>query len=42
VRHREHDMEVAGGQEFSLAGRQPALTRLRLALGTVPIPARVV
>ena len=33
VRHSEHDMEVAGGQEFALAGRQPALARLRLALG---------
>ena len=42
VRHSEHDMEVAGGQEFALAGRQPALARLRLALGAVPISARVV
>src|ERR1700723_4380895 len=42
VRHSEHDMEVAGGQEFSLAGRQPAFARLRLALGAVPISARVV
>jgi hypothetical protein len=40
--HSEHDMEVAGGQEFSLAGRQPTLARLDLALGTVPISARVV
>ena len=37
VRHGEHDMEVAGGQEFALAGRQPALARLRLTLGAVPI-----
>jgi hypothetical protein len=35
-------MEVAGGQEFSLAGRQPMLARLGLALGAVPISARVV
>ena len=42
VRHSEHDMEVAGGQEFAFAGRQPALARLRLALGAVPISARVV
>jgi hypothetical protein len=35
-------MEVTGGQQFALAGRQPALARLRLALGTVPISARVV
>ncbi len=40
--HREHHMEVAGGQEFSLTGRQPALARLALALGAVPISARVV
>ena len=26
--HREHHMEVAGGQEFSLAGRQPTLACL--------------
>src|SRR6266496_3323083 len=38
----EHNMEVAGGQEFALAGRQPTLARLRLALGAVPISARVV
>src|SRR5437016_12808810 len=42
VRHSEHDMEVAGGQEFSLAGRQPALAGLGLALGAVPVSARVV
>src|SRR5467141_3133968 len=35
--HSEHNMEVAGGQEFSLAGRQPTLARLGLTLGTVPI-----
>src|SRR5258708_3177541 len=40
--HSEHNMEVAGGQEFSLAGRQPTLARLRLTLGAVPISARVV
>jgi len=40
--HSEHNMEVAGGQEFSLAGRQPTLARLGLALGAVPISARVV
>src|ERR1039457_2930385 len=42
VGHREHDMEVAGGEKFSLAGRHPALARLRLALGAVPVSARVV
>jgi len=42
MRHSEHNMEVAGGQEFSLAGRQPTLARLGLALGAMPISARVV
>jgi hypothetical protein len=42
VRHSEHDVEVAGGQEFAFAGRQPALASLRLALGAVPVSARVV
>ena len=42
VRHSEHDMEVASGQEFAFAGRQPALARLGLALGAVPISARVI
>src|SRR5271169_975422 len=27
VGHGEHDMEITGGQEFSLAGRHPALAR---------------
>jgi hypothetical protein len=40
--HREHHVKVAGGQEFSLAGRQPALPRLGLALRAMPISARVV
>jgi len=42
VRHSEHDVEVAGGQEFAFAGRQPALASLRLALGAVSVSARVV
>src|SRR5713101_9977305 len=42
VRHSEHDMEVAGGQEFEFASRQPVLACLCLALGAVPISARVV
>src|SRR5438132_9005838 len=42
VGHSEHNMEVAGGQEFAFAGRQPALAGLCLALGAVPISARVV
>jgi hypothetical protein len=40
--HSENNMEVAGGEEFSLMGRQPTLARLNLALGAVPISARVV
>ncbi len=39
MRHSEHHMEVAGGQEFSFAGRQPTLACLGLALGAVPISA---
>src|SRR5437773_7028836 len=35
VRHGEHGMEIAGSQEFALAG-------LRLTLGAVPISTRVV
>src|SRR5438034_285251 len=42
VRHSEHDMEVTGSQQFALASRQPAFAGLCLALGTVPISARVV
>src|ERR1700687_4863207 len=42
VGHGEHDMEVAGGQEFAFAGRQPALACLRLALRAVPVSTRVV
>src|ERR1035437_1181598 len=42
VGHSEHDMEVTGGQEFGFAGRQPALAGLGLALGAVPVSARVV
>ena len=42
VRHSEHDMEVTGGQQFAFAGRQPALACLGLALGAVPVSARVV
>src|SRR5437870_4005905 len=42
VRNREDNMELAGGEEFEFASRQPALARPRLALGTMPISARVV
>ena len=42
VRHGEHDVEIAGVQEFAFPRRQPALARLRLALGAVPVSARVV
>src|SRR5262245_55643828 len=41
VRQTEHDMEVTGGQEFPLSGRDPSLACLRLTLGTMPVPARV-
>src|SRR6476660_8383444 len=35
-------MKIAGWQHFALARRHPTLTRLCLALGTVPVTARVV
>ena len=42
VGHGEHDMEITGSHEFALSGRQPALAGLCLALGAVPVSARVV
>ena len=39
---REHDVEVTGGQQFLLPSFDPSLTRLRLALGAVAVPAGVV
>ena len=42
VGHGEHDMEIAGSQEFALAGLQPAVAGLGLTLGAVSISARVV
>jgi hypothetical protein len=35
-------MEVAGGEKLALASCEPMFTRLRLALRTVPVPARVI
>src|SRR5208283_5094777 len=40
--HGEHDMEIAGGQKFAFACRQPAFPRLCLALRAVSVSARVV
>ena len=42
VRHGEDDMKVAGRQELSLLRGKPAFARLRLALGAVPVAARVI
>ena len=42
VRDAEHNVKVAGGEKFSFSRRQPALARLCLALGTVPVSARVI
>ena len=42
VRHSEHNMEIAGVEEFAFACRQPALAGLCLALGAVPVSARVI
>ena len=38
----EDDVEVVGGQEFALPGRQPAFTSLGLALRAVPVATRIV
>src|SRR5271166_1411257 len=40
--HGEHDMEIAGGQKFAFPRRQPAFPSLCLALGAVPVSARIV
>ena len=40
VRHGEYHMKVAGGEKLALASCEPMFTRLRLALRTVPVPAR--
>ena len=42
VREREHDVHVPDLQQLALPRGQPALARLRLTLGTVPIPTRIV
>ena len=38
----EDDVEVVGGQEFALPGRQPSFTSLGLALRAVPVATRIV
>src|SRR5437867_13397418 len=38
----EDDVEVVGGQEFALPGRQPACTSLGLALRAVPVTTGIV
>jgi hypothetical protein len=40
--HGEHNVKVAGSQEFAFPCCQPVLARLRLTLGAVPISTRVV
>jgi hypothetical protein len=42
VGHGQHDIKAASGPEFVFTRRQPTLARLRLALGAVPVSARVV
>ena len=39
---REDDVEIGDGQKLGLALRQPAGASLGLALGTVPVAARVI
>jgi hypothetical protein len=38
LRHREHDVYIADGQEFLLARRDPRVAGRGEALGTMPIP----
>jgi hypothetical protein len=40
VRDGKDDMEVVGGEKFSLSRRHPPFAGLRLALRTVPVAAR--
>jgi hypothetical protein len=42
VRQSKDEVEVGHGEQILLTPRKPALTRLRLTLGTVPVAARVV
>ena len=42
MRYGEDDVKIAGVEKFCFPSRQPALTRLRLTLRTVPIATRVV
>ena len=39
---REHDVEIGHGQKFGFTLREPARASLGLALGAVPVPARVI
>ena len=39
---REHDMEIGDGQKLGFTLREPARASLGLALGAVPVPARVI
>ena len=41
-RQSEHGMDIASGQQFSLARLEPAKARVALATRTVPVPAGVV
>ena len=42
MRYGEDDVRITGVEKFCFPSRQPALTRLRLTLRTVPIATRVV
>jgi hypothetical protein len=39
MRQREHDVKVGHAEQLAVASGEPALARLRLALGAGPIPA---
>ena len=42
MRQSENNVEVRHAEQFLLAGGEPALARLRLALRAVPVPAGVI
>src|SRR5207245_1126285 len=42
VRQRQDDVHIGHIEQLALTRGEPALTRLRLALGTMPVPTRVI
>jgi hypothetical protein len=42
VRQGEHEMKIGHAEQFLFSRGEPALARLSLALGAVPVPAAVI